>query len=117
MPTGHDRLRRQTKAAGLRKRVELLSFAEYQLGYDLRPYAQRQAQRLARDSAYAPSLYVAQRYTEIGSYATPEDPPPVQEDLLDRCAFSLSDPNPRVVRGAIQGCKTFLSSRVDPPDA
>ena len=30
----------------LSRGVELLSFAEYQLGYDLRPYAQRQAEQL-----------------------------------------------------------------------
>jgi len=94
----------------LRRGVELLSFAEYQMGYDLRPYAQRQAERLARDPAYAPGLYVPQRYTEISSYAGTPGPAPVQEDLLERLRVWLAEPDGHliVVLGAFGHGKTFL---------
>jgi WD40 repeat protein len=99
----------QVRERALRRRVELLSFAEYQLGYDLRPYAQRQAERLGRDSAYAPGLYVPQRYTEIGGYGSP-DPAPIQEDLLDRLRGWLAEPDGHlvVVLGPFGHGKTFL---------
>ena len=94
----------------LRRRVELLSFAEYQLGYDLRPYAQRQAERLARDRAYSPGLYVPQRYTEISGYTGTPGPVPVHEDLLDRLRGWLAEPDGHliVVLGAFGHGKTFL---------
>jgi WD40 repeat protein len=100
----------EVRERALRKRVELLSFAEYQLGYDLRPYAQRQAERLARDSAYAPSLYVPQRYTEISGYVGAPGPAPVREDLLERLRVWLAEPDGHlvVVLGAFGHGKTFL---------
>lgn len=99
----------EVRERALRRGVELLSFAEYQLGYDLRPYAQWQAEYLARDSAYLPDLYVAQRYTEIDGYRQSEDPP-IHEDLLDRIRGWLAEPNGHlvVVLGAFGHGKTFL---------
>jgi WD40 repeat protein/3',5'-cyclic AMP phosphodiesterase CpdA len=100
----------EVRERALLKRVELLSFAEYQLGYDLRPYARRQAERLARDSAYAPKLYVTQRYTEIGGYVASAGAAPVQENLLERLRVWLADPDGHlvVVLGAFGHGKTFL---------
>jgi WD40 repeat protein len=99
----------EVRERALRRRVELLSFAEYQLGYDLRPYAEQQAKLLARDNAYAPKLYVAQRYTEISSYIA-SDPAPMQGDLLERLRLWLAEPDGHlvVVLGAFGHGKTFL---------
>ena len=101
----------------LRRKVELLSFAEYQIGYDLRPYAERQAERLARNSAYAPKLYVSQRYTEISSYLASPDPAPIQEDLLERLRLWLAEPEVHliVVLGAFGHGKTFLLRELTRP--
>ena len=100
----------EVRERALRKRVELLSFAEYQLGYDLRPYAQRQAERLARNGAYAPHLYVPQRYTEISGYLATAEPAPVRKDLLERLRDWLAEPDGHliVVLGAFGHGKTFL---------
>jgi WD40 repeat protein/3',5'-cyclic AMP phosphodiesterase CpdA len=94
----------------LRRNVELLSFAEYQLGHDLRSYAQRQAERLALDSAYAPALYVPQRYTEIPGYLAAPGSAAMHEDLLERLRRWLAEPEGHlvVVLGPFGHGKTFL---------
>jgi WD40 repeat protein/type II secretory pathway predicted ATPase ExeA len=100
----------EVRARALRRNVELLSFAEYQLGYDLRPYAKRQHERLARDTLYPPELYVPQRYTEIEGYGAPADTPEVHADLLERLKGWLAEPDGHlvVVLGQFGHGKTFL---------
>ena len=67
--------------------IELLSFTEYQMGYDLRPYSNRQAEDLAGDAIYPSDLYVPQRYLEVGDRSEP------REDILNRLRIWLADPN------------------------
>ena len=89
--------------------VELLSFSEFQLGYDLRPYARRQAEALERDIGYRHELYVTQRFTEIGGYdALPNSQP--QPDILARLRDWFRDPDGHlvVVLGPSGHGKTFL---------
>ncbi|HYN93433.1 MAG TPA: pentapeptide repeat-containing protein, partial [Pilimelia sp.] len=95
-------------AAELRERarlrgIELLSFAEFQLGYDLRPYARRQAERLAADPVYPPALYVPQRYHAIGDDGG-------GGDLLTDVRGWLADPDGHfvLVLGEFGHGKTFL---------
>ncbi|HZN17567.1 MAG TPA: pentapeptide repeat-containing protein, partial [Micromonosporaceae bacterium] len=85
------------------KGVELLSFAELQLGYDLRPYASWQAEQLASDPVYPPQLYIPQRYSELGGAA-------VRPDLLADLRRWLADPEGHfaLVLGPFGHGKTFL---------
>ena len=71
--------------------IELLSFTEYQTGYDLRPYGKRQAEELASDAIYPPWLYVPQRYLEVGDRSEP------REDILSRLRTWLADPSGHLV--------------------
>nr|WP_030490998.1 pentapeptide repeat-containing protein [Micromonospora chokoriensis] len=72
-----------------RRGVELLSFAEHQMGFDPRPYAQRQTTSLTTDPTYPPGLYVPQRYAEIDSLGgTGTD----QDDALARIRGWLAEP-------------------------
>ena len=86
--------------------VELVSFAGYQLGYDLRPYAQRQALTLAQDRNYPPDQYVPQRYVEIGGTGATE----ARDDVLERLRYWLADPDGHLIAllGPFGHGKTFL---------
>ena len=87
--------------------IELLSFAEYQMGFDLRPYADRQARELADDPDYPPELYVPQRYVEIG---VPRGARRDHEGLLEQVRAWLAEPAGHlvVVLGPFGHGKTFL---------
>ncbi|GIH02551.1 hypothetical protein Rhe02_06180 [Rhizocola hellebori] len=89
--------------------VELLSFLQYKGGYDPRPYAARQAERLGGDARYPPNLYVAQRYTMIDT-ASPGTGATVHSGLLEQILFWLTEPAGRfvVVLGPFGYGKTFL---------
>jgi len=60
-PPADGELRRNAAREGVR----LVSFVEYKVGYDLRPYAEKQFAQLAADLRYPSGLYVPQRYSEI----------------------------------------------------
>ncbi|HEX2417392.1 MAG TPA: pentapeptide repeat-containing protein, partial [Micromonosporaceae bacterium] len=85
------------------KGVELLSFAEYQLGYDLRPYAVWQADELAKDPIYPAELYIPQRYSGLHEQKR-------HEDLLAELRRWLADPDGQfvLVLGDFGYGKTFL---------
>ncbi|HEX6077263.1 MAG TPA: trypsin-like peptidase domain-containing protein, partial [Micromonosporaceae bacterium] len=85
------------------KGVELLSFPEFQLGYDLRPYTAWQAGELSNDPIYPSDLYIPQRYNGLG------DPKP-DEDLLEDLRRWLADPDGHfvLVLGDFGYGKTFL---------
>src|SRR5262249_16426786 len=72
------------------KGIDLISFAEYQLGYDPTPYAERQLATLARDTTYPSHLYVPQRYHELDGRGRPIQAQPKQ-DLLTRMRAWLAD--------------------------
>ncbi|HET8659652.1 MAG TPA: pentapeptide repeat-containing protein [Micromonosporaceae bacterium] len=86
-----------------RKGIELLSFAEFQLGYDLRPYATWQAEQLVSDLVYPSRLYISQRYCELGATD-------VRLDLLADLRGWLADPEGHfaLVLGPFGHGKTFL---------
>ncbi|MEU5690826.1 trypsin-like peptidase domain-containing protein [Actinosynnema sp. NPDC020468] len=83
--------------------VWLRSFVEYQGMLDLRPLAERQANRLARDDVYPAALYVAQRYTD-------EAGGEIREDVLERVVDWLGQETARfvVVLGDFGRGKSFL---------
>jgi uncharacterized protein YjbI with pentapeptide repeats len=85
------------------KGVELLSLAEYQLGYDLRPYATWQADELSKDPIYPSDLYIPQRYSELGGQE-------VRTDLLADLRSWLTDSGGHfvLVLGDFGHGKTFL---------
>ncbi|HEX2416850.1 MAG TPA: pentapeptide repeat-containing protein, partial [Micromonosporaceae bacterium] len=94
--------------AGLRelarlKGVELQSFDEYQLGYDLRPYTAWQAGALSNDPIYPSDLYIPQCYASLGESET-------REDLLADLRHWLADPDGHfvLVLGDFGHGKTFL---------
>jgi WD40 repeat protein/3',5'-cyclic AMP phosphodiesterase CpdA/type II secretory pathway predicted ATPase ExeA len=90
--------------------IELMSFVEYQGGYDLRPYAKRQSEELASDPDYAPNIYVPQRYREVELFGGMSTDAADQPDLLHRLMHWLSDPQGHlvVILGAFGHGKTFL---------
>ncbi|WP_433265465.1 trypsin-like peptidase domain-containing protein [Actinosynnema sp. CS-041913] len=59
--------------AAQRRGVRLRSFIEYQGLLDLRPLAQRQAQRLATNQVYPAELYVPQRFALVGASEVKDD--------------------------------------------
>ena len=99
------RLREQAALRG----IDVQSFAEYQMGYDLRPYAARQTEELSRDPVYPPELYVPQRYIELDPLRLDYDTQPHQ-DLLNRLLVWLAEPEGHlvVVLGPFGHGKTFL---------
>ncbi|TQS29730.1 pentapeptide repeat-containing protein [Microbispora sp. KK1-11] len=100
-----DELRRWAELQGLR----LQGLVEYQGIYDLRPYAARQAERLAGSGVYPPELFVPQRFVVVrGRSATAPAEPEV--DLLARLREWVADHDGRfvVVLGDFGYGKTFL---------
>jgi 3',5'-cyclic AMP phosphodiesterase CpdA len=92
------------------KGVRLQSLMEFQGMYDLRPYASRQANRLAeRNDIYPPELYVPQRYTVISGKRRAAAAEP-SDDLLTQMQEWLADHHGHfiVVLGDFGHGKTFL---------
>ncbi|HSV66968.1 MAG TPA: pentapeptide repeat-containing protein [Mycobacteriales bacterium] len=92
--------------------VRLRSFVDYQGLIDLRPLADRQAERLVADRLYPAELYVPQRYRMLGGPAgNPASGPGVVADgLLDRVVGWLGADGARFVMllGDFGRGKTFL---------
>lgn len=104
---GGDAAPDSLRAWAARQGVELLSFAEHQMGFDPRPYAQRQTSSLASDPTYPPGLYVPQRFAEIDSLGGAGID---QEDVLARIRGWLVEPAGHLVLvlGPSGHGKTFL---------
>ncbi len=100
-----DELRLWAELQGLR----LQCLVEFQGMYDLRPYAARQAERLAGSGVYPPELFVPQRFVVVrGQMATAPAEPEV--DLLARLREWIADHDGRfvVILGDFGYGKTFL---------
>ncbi|MFC4063331.1 WD40 domain-containing protein [Actinoplanes subglobosus] len=90
--------------------VDLVPFADYQVGPDLDLFAGSQAADLNNDPVYRPDLYVAQRYTEfLPPPAAPSEAPP-GTDLLAWLREWVDASRGRlvVVLGTFGHGKTFL---------
>lgn len=102
-----DELRRWAELRGL----QLQSLARFQGMDALRPYAERQARRLAGSGVYPPGLFVPQRFVVVrgGGGATPAPAEP-EVDLLERLREWVADHEGRfvVVLGDFGYGKTFL---------
>jgi len=89
--------------------IVLQPLIEFQGLYDLRPYARRQAEELAKSDIYPSELYVPQRFRLISPRrTTPEDGP--GKDLLTQIQEWVADYDGRfiVVLGDFGYGKTFL---------
>jgi Pentapeptide repeats (8 copies)/WD domain, G-beta repeat/Trypsin-like peptidase domain len=91
------------RARAAATRVVVQSFAEFQSGLDLRPFAVAQRERLDDDPRYAARWYVSQRYTQ-----PPE--PTVHRDLVGRLERWLAEEDGHlvVVLAPFGHGKTFL---------
>lgn len=81
-------LRRRAAGEG----VHLISFIEYKIGFDLRPFAASQHRELDHDPRYRTRFYVPQRYQEIDT-APQGEPGPVRENLLGQLLGWLDELN------------------------
>lgn len=88
--------------------VWVRSLLEFEGVVDLRPYAKRQAERLAADESYLPELYVPQRYTLLRGRHDQFIKEP-GTDLLARLQEWVADPEGRfvVLLGEFGHGKTF----------
>jgi WD40 repeat protein/nucleoside phosphorylase/type II secretory pathway predicted ATPase ExeA len=88
------------------KRINLLSFAEYQGLLDFSEYLRRQTERLEKDPIYPPGAYVEQR----GKVSVGGQPPEAIEDVLETIRRMLDSPDSRfaLVLGEFGTGKTFL---------
>ncbi|MBW8487233.1 pentapeptide repeat-containing protein, partial [Actinomadura parmotrematis] len=103
------RTSQELRAFAASKGVNLQQLMEFQGMYDLQPYADRQAERLAADETiYAPRLFVPQRFSLVSGRGGPAGE--VQTDLLSRLREWVADPEGRfvVVLGDFGHGKTFL---------
>ncbi len=96
--TGHANLRG----------INLLSFVEFQGGYDLRPFAERQSRQLESDPVYQPKSYIPQRYYEYPERRVRPD------RLLERIINWLAEPEGHlvIVLAPFGHGKTFLLHEV-----
>jgi WD40 repeat protein len=81
-------LRRRAAGEG----VHLISFIEYKIGFDLRPFAAGQHRELDRDLRYRTRFYVPQRYQEIDA-APPGEPGSDRADLVGQLLGWLDELN------------------------
>jgi WD40 repeat protein len=86
----------QPAPAGLRNLarlsgIDLCSLPEFQIGVDLRPFADRQHRDLAGDARYPQHGYVPQRYTVLPALAVAGEP------LIDRMLGWLAEPDGHLV--------------------
>ncbi|MEV5410559.1 pentapeptide repeat-containing protein, partial [Thermopolyspora sp. NPDC052614] len=100
-----EHLRVQAQLRG----VALRSLMEFQGLYDLRPYAQRQVEKLAKSDIYPSELYVPQRFRLISRHLRPVGDA-TGHDLLTRVQEWVADYDGRfvVVLGDFGHGKTFL---------
>ena len=91
------------------RRVALVHFDDFQLVYDLRPFAERQIAESARDRRYPPDIYVPQRYLELARDGKPRAVEP-REDVLERLRGWITDDDGHliVVLAPFGHGKTFL---------
>ncbi|MEU4425135.1 SAV_2336 N-terminal domain-related protein [Actinoplanes sp. NPDC024001] len=108
-PPGDPALREQARRQG----VELLGFADFQIGSRLRRFAAQEAAKLAEDVAYPAAHYAPQPYAVLppgeGSAWSPEPSAP-GTGLLNRLREWMSAPEGQMIGvvGAAGMGKTFL---------
>lgn len=96
-----------------RHRITLVSFRQFQFGWDPRAFVQWQDRRLAGDPRYPAHLYIPQRYRRVSATGGFDDgygDPAPSHDLHRRIRSWLGDDAARlvVVLGSAGAGKTFL---------
>ncbi len=92
------------------RRVEIVAFAEFQLGHDLDEFAAQQAAELRSDRVYPAAIYVPQRYTQLRRDLQPDTGAAPEPDVLTWLRRWIDRPRGRlvVVLGTFGHGKTFL---------